>query len=163
MKRFIGLFVFVFCLSMVADHVALAQGRGRGGRGRGGRGGQERVQRTPEDRAKAHVKRLDKGLELTKEQEDKAYHITLVFNKEMESMKDQRESLSREEMRTKMTAARKTMDSDLQKILTDEQKKKYAEIKQTMADRRKERRDAVSEKRKKRRASGENSRPESID
>ncbi len=79
---------------------------------------------TPEERAK----RLKERLSLTEEQTKKVHEIFKNSDKErqskMESVRGDREA-----MREQMTAIMAGTDKEIEKLLTEEQKKKYGELK----------------------------------
>ena len=79
---------------------------------------------TPEERAK----RLKERLSLTEEQTKKVHEIFKNSDKERQSkMKSVRGD--REAMREQMTAIMAGTDKEIEKLLTEEQKKKYGELK----------------------------------
>jgi len=91
---------------------------------------QERRGPSPEKRVERQVKHLDKKLNLTDEQEKilKDYYV------EFDKMKQAR----MEQMRLQEKREREALDGKIQSILTDEQKAKYAEMKEHRKDMKKD-------------------------
>jgi len=95
-----------------------------------------------QERVKERMENLNKELNLTKEQQEK---IRPIIENEMKEMRTVREdsSLTPEQKREKTKAIHQTTKEAINKILTPEQQKKYAEMeenaRQKMAERRAER------------------------
>jgi periplasmic protein CpxP/Spy len=94
------------------------------------------------ERIKERMENLSKELNLTKEQQEKIRPIIENEMKEMQAVRSN-DSLTKEQKREKVKAIRQTTQAELNKILTPEQQKKYAEMqenaRQKMAERNKNR------------------------
>jgi Spy/CpxP family protein refolding chaperone len=91
----------------------------------------------PEEMAKKQTAELKEVLGLDKLQEKNVAEINLNAAKEMAEMRKSREEGSdREAMREKMDAARKKTDTEMKKVLTEDQYEKY---KTYLEEKRKER------------------------
>ena len=93
------------------------------------------------ERIKERMENLSKELNLTKEQQEK---IRPIIEKEMKDIRTVRQdtSLTPEQKMEKVKAIHQATQAELNKILTPEQQKKYAEMqenRQKMAERRAER------------------------
>lgn len=140
--------------------VAHAQGRGPGGgqgpgmRGPGGQGvgqrqgpqGGQNGQRGPEMPREGRgpggpghrIDRLSKDLNLTSDQQTKLKSILENQKTQLDSLRDD-SSLTEEQRRAKFDEIRKVTQSDINNILTDEQKTKFADIQSKMKERRQRR------------------------
>jgi Spy/CpxP family protein refolding chaperone len=110
-------------LSFASNAMAQEQGQGGGqgqgqGGGRGGRGGF-----SPE----AQLDRMSKELNLTDDQKTKIKPILEDGRKQMEALRDDTAS-SRDDKIAKMQEIRKGQDEKIKAVLTDEQKKKFDEM-----------------------------------
>jgi hypothetical protein len=121
-------FLSVFVLSMLMGTTFAQQG----GPGQG-----QRVQRTPEETAKAQVEWMKTDLKLDNAAEKKVYDVVLKYAKQSS---EERQKLmaagDREGMRAKMTEITTARDKELKVILGDQNfelfKKKEAERRQAM-------------------------------
>ncbi|WP_139377380.1 EMC3/TMCO1 family protein [Daejeonella lutea] len=101
--------------------------------------GQQRQPRTPEQRAQMATDALEKKLGLTAEQKTKVYALNLERAEKMEkTMKSEREF--RKDQMEKHKSLMEESDKKLSKILTDEQRKSYEDMKKQSRDRMKARR-----------------------
>lgn len=79
--------------------------------------------RTPEQRAEMQTKSLTKNLNLSEEQQKKVYALNLERSKQMAEMRN-----SQDRDRDKMRASMETYNTELQKLLTPEQKESYKKM-----------------------------------
>ena len=96
-----------------------------------------------QERVKARMENLTKELNLTKEQQEKIKPILENEMKEIQAVRSN-DSLTKEQKQEKTKAIRQTTRESINKILTPEQQKKYAEMeenRQKMAERRGESRE----------------------
>ena len=120
-------FVSVFVLSMLMT-TAFGQQQGGG----------QRVQRTPEETAKAQVEWMKADLKLDQATEKKVYDVVLKYAKQSS---EERQKMGaggdREAMRTKMTEITTARDKELKTVLGD---KTFETFKAKEAERRQARR-----------------------
>ena len=103
--------------------------------------GEKRQIRTAEQRAQMSTDALDKKLGLTADQKAKVYAVNLERAQQMEkSLKTEREY--RAGQMDKNKSVREASDKKLSKILTEEQRKFYENMKKQSVDRMKARRSA---------------------
>jgi hypothetical protein len=127
-------FLSVIVLTMLMSSLSAQPGQGQGQQG-------QRVQRTPEETAKAQVEWMKTDLKLDQATQKKVYDSILKFAKQSS---DERQKLmaagDREAMRTKMTEITAARDKELKVILGDKNfelfKAKEAERRQAMMQRR---------------------------
>lgn len=87
---------------------------------------QQRVQRTPEERAKLQTEAMQKGLALTDEQTKKVLDLNLLLAKKMDSLRaTMTPGGDRTAMMEKMKPLNDLRDAKLKEILTKEQAEKY--------------------------------------
>ena len=90
--------------------------------------GGQRGSSTPEERAERMTNRMAEELSLSDDQKQKIYQINLDHAKKRQAEMDER----REEMKAKraeMEADMKAQNQQIEALLTDEQKTKWAEVK----------------------------------
>ena len=85
---------------------------------------EQRANLSPEEVAKKKTDHMTKSLDLDKTQEKAMYDINLKHAREQAKLKAEKESL-----KAKYTEEKKTYQSNVDKILTEEQKAKMAEAK----------------------------------
>ena len=85
------------------------------------------------------VRMLAKRLNLTADQQNQLLPILTSRNEQMQSIRGDA-SLSNEDRRTKMRAAREDADTKIRALLTDDQKKAYDDMQQQMRTRMEQRR-----------------------
>ena len=92
---------------------------------------QERTPKSPEERAKAVTKKLDKNLSLSEEQKEKVYQINLETAKQNDDLRNQVKikELTRADFFTERKVLEKDRDAKIEALLTEEQKPKYEEMK----------------------------------
>lgn len=100
--------------------------------------GQERGQSSPEEKAKRYTDRMAEELNLTADQQEQIYEMTLADGKENRAMRAERNA-NREEMQSRL----KERQQKLEAILTPEQLSKY---KAQREEQMKKRRDAFKRK-----------------
>jgi len=95
--------------------------------------GQDREQRSPEERAKNYTDRLTEQLDLTAEQQKKFYEMSLEENKASREMRAERNN-NREAMQKRM----KERQQKLEAILTPEQLSKYKALRREQMNKRRD-------------------------
>jgi hypothetical protein len=125
--RFLSVIVF----SMLMTSVFAQQGQRQG----------QRVQRTPEETAKAQVEWMKADLKLDQAAEKKVYDVVLKYSKQSSAERQKLMAAgNREGMRAKMTEITAARDKELKVILGDKNfelfKTKEAERRQAMMQRR---------------------------
>ncbi|NWJ50941.1 MAG: hypothetical protein HXX14_08750 [Bacteroidetes bacterium] len=85
---------------------------------------QQRVQRTPEERAKMQTEAMQKGLALTDDQVKKVLDINLVAARKMDSIRTAAAG-DRDAMMAAMKPLNDLRDAKLKTVLTKEQAEKY--------------------------------------
>ncbi|MBE8721446.1 hypothetical protein C4F40_12010 [Sphingobacterium sp. Ka21] len=91
--------------------------------------------RTPEERAKAEVERLNTALSLDQSQRDSIYTYSLQQSTAQQALFQQGDG-DRDKRIEKMRSFREKYDTKLKSILTEEQIKKYEEIQKERSQRR---------------------------
>jgi periplasmic protein CpxP/Spy len=86
------------------------------------------------------VQHLTKKLNLTADQQNQILPILTARQQQMESIRND-SSLSQQDRRAKMRAAREDSDTKIRAVLNDDQKKTYDQMQQQMREHRQERRD----------------------
>lgn len=107
---------------------------GRRGKGRGPGDGQGKQGRGQMMNPAARVEQLDRELSLTADQKTKLTEIFTKSRDEMESMRGNK-SGDREANREKMQSMMQSTQSQVQAVLTDEQKKKLSSMRERGGDR----------------------------
>lgn len=141
---FLGLFVILFGFShygvaQVGQHQSDRSNQEmRSSQNKKGHFQNRRGNRTPSERAKSYVDRLDKMLDLTADQKTKIEAI------EKESMKSQKEvwedkKRDRSDKREKFMELRKEQQKEVAKVLTKEQNEKLTQIRKKRRDQMKKR------------------------
>nr|WP_321406306.1 DUF4890 domain-containing protein [uncultured Carboxylicivirga sp.] len=82
---------------------------------------------SPEERVKQQTEQMAKDLNLTEKQKEQVTELNKKFGEKMKKMRDENQG-DREKMREAMGAMRTERNTELKKILTDEQYKKYLEL-----------------------------------
>jgi protein CpxP len=90
---------------------------------------QQQDNKTPEERATAHSKKLTQDLGLTADQEKNVYTACLAHAQQMDADRTKYKG-DREAMKTARQQNNQTLDASLGKILTADQKTKYEQMKQ---------------------------------
>lgn len=125
--------------ALVASLVSLGYSQDRPERQRTGErtekpGGEQRQARTPEQRAQMATDALERKLSLTADQKAKVYALNLERAEKMEKfMKSEREF--RKEQMQKQKSYMEESDKKLSKILTEDQRKSYEDMKKQSRDR----------------------------
>lgn len=89
--------------------------------------GRDQQPPNPEERAKHQTERMQKQLNLTQEQAEKAAQINLKYAKQAEAQHQERQ-----EQQNKQKKVREQQEQELKNILTEEQKKLFDQQKQEM-------------------------------
>jgi protein CpxP len=89
----------------------------------------QNANRTPEERAKMHSKKLTEQLGLTADQEQNIYTYCLQHAQQQEADRAKYKG-DREAMKNAHMQNNQNFDANIEKILTADQKTKYAQIKQ---------------------------------
>ena len=95
----------------------------------------EEVKKSPEEHAANRSERLGKALKLTETQQKELYAIS---QKHFEDTKSKREQLKT--LRDELKAAKKDYESQIEALLDEKQKVKYAEIKEKRKEKHKQKR-----------------------
>lgn len=82
---------------------------------------------SPEERAKADTELYKKELNLTADQEEKVYDLSLKYSKKMREIFES-SSGDREAVRNSMMKVREDRDAEFEKVLNEEQFKGYQKI-----------------------------------
>ncbi|MCU4163686.1 Spy/CpxP family protein refolding chaperone [Carboxylicivirga caseinilyticus] len=82
---------------------------------------------SPEERVKQQTEQMAKDLNLTEKQKEQVTELNKKFGEKMKKMRDENQG-NREKMREAMGELRTERNTELKKILTDEQYKKYLEL-----------------------------------
>lgn len=95
--------------------------------------------RTPEEAAKRQANRLNKHLELDKEQFQKVYDINLKATKEVRTFRAENKG-NRKVIRAEIKKIRQAQELELKEVFTDEQYQKFLVRKEEIKKKRKEKR-----------------------